>query len=518
MSRTILNWIKEHPGQAIGHGLWFVFNVVAAAVGGAALVWGPLEASVPAAAITAMGAGFMMGVLWLHQQRMAILGRTGVARTLKRRLLGGMGLICLVVGGITAGQLYSVGFFPPLRRDFSHSFARLTRAIARTYPYFELKGVDWDAVVDRYRPEVEKATNLSEYYAAVASTLAALNDAHTNLTPSQIIDTSCGFAFTREIEGQAMVSVVGSDAQDAGLAIGSVILTINDRPISERLEAIDPRLRIGSTPWQRRQRAFERLLTLPPGESQTVTYRTSNGEERTTTLSCPVEKSPERTEGRVIFWSYLEPIARGEIVSRELPSGLGYIRIPTFGRNRGDVKMFDVHLDALMDTPGLIIDLRGNGGGSTFYADPIAGRLLREPFTYGYFEFRRRQPLYIWRRTLPLRIQPRHPVYQGPIILLIDGSNMSTAESFIASLVDSGRARTVGRRTAGASGNPVSFQLVGDRRARFSTGSLYRIDGRQIEGAGIEPDVPVMWTLEDVYEGRDPDLTQAEALLLGTLP
>jgi carboxyl-terminal processing protease len=104
------------------------------------------------------------------------------------------------------------------------------------------------------------------------------------------------------------------------------------------------------------------------------------------------------------------------------------------------------------------------------------------------------------------------------VILLIDGSNMSTAESFIISLVDAGRARTVGRRTAGASGNPVHFQLIGDRRARFSTGSLHRRDGRLIEGQGIEPDVPVTWTLDDVHAGRDPDLTMAEGLLLEVGP
>jgi len=504
--------------------LWIVFNGVLAAVGGAALVWGPMEAAMPVAAIAAMLAGLLMGGLWLHQQRMVVLGRPDKARTLKRWMLGGMLTALLIVGGLTVAQLHSVGFFPPLNqdyahkdyahKDYAHNFNRLTEAIAQTYPYFELKGVDWDAVVDRYRPKVDAATRDADYYAAVAAMLAELNDAHTNLTPSQVIDASCGFAFTREIEGQAMVSVVGPDAQEVGLSIGSVILTVDQQPVSELLETVDPRLRIGSTPWQRRQRAFERLLTLPPGESQTVTYKTPKGAERSTTLTCPEERTSENTEGEVVFWSYLEPIVSGEIVSRQLPSGLGYIRIPTFGRSRGDVDTFDAHLDALMDTPGLIIDLRGNGGGSTFYADPIAARLLWEPFTYGYFKFRRRLPLYVWRRTLPLRIQPRQPVYEGSIVLLIDGSNMSTSESFIASLVDSGRARTVGRRTAGASGNPVTFQLVGDRQARFSTGTLHRMDGRQIEGQGIKPDVPVTWTLADVYEARDPDLAKAEALLL----
>jgi carboxyl-terminal processing protease len=518
MSHPIIIWIKHHPFQTLGRAFWILFNVVTAAVGGAALAWGPLGASIPVAAVVSAVTGLGMGALWFRQQRAAILGQTRKAFTAKRWLLGGMLTVFLCSGGIAAIQLYSVGFFPPLSRDFSRNFSRLTRAIGRTYPYFALKGVDWERIVNRYESEVEQVTTVTDYNAVVASMLAELNDAHTNLTPSQIYDTTCGFAFTREIEGQAMVSVVGPDAQEAGLSIGSVILTVDNQPIAGRLEAVDPRLRIGSTPWQRRQRAFERLLTLSPGQSQTITYRKPDRTEQSATLSCPEDRASQSAGGEAVFWSYLEPIVKGKIVSRRLPSGLGYIRIPTFGRRPRDVKAFDAHLDSLMDTPGLIIDLRGNGGGSTFYADPIAGRLIEEPFNYGYFEFRRRLPLYVWRRKVPLNIRPRQPVYTGPVILLIDGSNMSTTESFIASLVDSGRAQTVGRQTAGASGNPVHFQLVGGRQARFSTGNLYRGNGIFIEGVGIEPDIEVTWTLEDVYAERDPDMIKAEAILLDAHP
>jgi C-terminal processing protease CtpA/Prc len=99
----------------------------------------------------------------------------------------------------------------------------------------------------------------------------------------------------------------------------------------------------------------------------------------------------------------------------------------------------------------------------------------------------------------------------------MDASTVSSAEEFVVSLVDSGRAQTVGRQTGGSTGNPLVFQLAGDGSARFSTGDLRRIDGAHIEGVGIRPDLPVAWTLEDVRQGRDPDLDAAVRLLLQPL-
>jgi len=57
-----------------------------------------------------------------------------------------------------------------------------------------------------------------------------------------------------------------------------------------------------------------------------------------------------------------------------------------------------------------------------------------------------------------------------------------------------------------ASCNPINFQLVGGRSARFSTADFRLPDGRSLEGVGITPTYPNSWTLADFHEGRDPDL------------
>ncbi len=123
------------------------------------------------------------------------------------------------------------------------------------------------------------------------------------------------------------------------------------------------------------------------------------------------------------------------ITGRRLPSGPGLIRIPDFegGSGRDPVAEFDAALAALLDAPGLILDLRGNGG-STFIADGIAGRFFDRPFTYGRDVFRARLPQRGWRGHFDYRVTPRAPVYAGPVVLLIDELNFNTAEQFIVAL------------------------------------------------------------------------------------
>jgi C-terminal processing protease CtpA/Prc len=136
------------------------------------------------------------------------------------------------------------------------------------------------------------------------------------------------------------------------------------------------------------------------GDALTVTMRGPAG-ERTLRLAWP-EEPPAPQVQEPAPW---QPLITGE----RLPSGLGLIRIPDFSGSSecNLVAEFDAALDALMDTPGLILDLRGNGGGSTFISDPMAGRFLSQPFTYGRDHFRARLPQRGWRAHFDYRVKPR---------------------------------------------------------------------------------------------------------------
>ncbi|NLF14062.1 MAG: hypothetical protein GX597_19955 [Anaerolineaceae bacterium] len=510
----VRRWATAHPWQASLRATWLLLNLLLGGASGAFLAWGPLGGTWPLMAVLGMAGAIVPAALWARQQIAAIQGSQETARRWHRALLGGQAAILAGVVMLSVVQLYQAGTFAPLSQDRLANFDRLWRAMDTQYPYFQQKGIQWEELAARYRPQIAEASSDQEYYLLIENMLAELNDGHTGLSPSLAFQAGCTFAWTREMDGQAVVTVARGSGLQAGLEVGSVILSVDGLHVEQALDSVAPSLRVGSSPWKRRSIAFHNLLNTPFGSQREITFQTPAGEERTATLACSEQVARAEAESGDV-WGMLLPTYERQIVSRRLPSGLGYIRIPTFGTDL--VADFDAALDELLDAPGLVLDLRGNGGGNSAYADQMAGRFLSEPFVYGHDHFRGRLPQRGWRASIPFKVEPRMRLYEGPVVIIVETQTMSSAEQFLASLVDSGRVETVGRRTAGASGNPIVFRLPGARNVRFSSADFRRNDGTPIEGVGIAPDVQVDWTVGDMRQGRDPDLSAAEALLLDSL-
>lgn len=491
------------------HSLWGalrrvggLFVCALAGVIAGALTFGPLHRPAPVAVGVAVMAALLYGALWAWQQRAVRRWGWGFVAA-PFVILVGAALIALA-------QLYSMGQFPPLTQDRVANFDRLVSAVERAYPYFDEKGIDWAAAVVAARPQVAAAQSDEEAHRAIAELLAALNDGHTSLIWPY--PQSIRLGQLAEIDGQVVVTALYPAAQSTGLAVGDIVLALDGRDVETAIADLPVQLRDGSTEWSRRETALTNLLAIhEPAQSLEVTIQRADGEAHTVTLARPPRSLPFASVADA------QGVSPPLVWGRRLPSGMGYIHLGEHFGNRSGHDMlaeFDAALAALMDAPGLILDLRENGGGNSLIANQIAGRFLSEPFVYAREHYRQRLPSRVWWLWSERSVTPRPPRHAGPVVLLIDATTVSSAEEFVISLVDSGRARSVGRQTAGSSGNPLVFQLPGDARARFSTGDLRRSDGTRVEGRGIQPDEPVSWTLDDVRQGRDPDLDAAEQWLL----
>lgn len=480
--------------------VWMVLQVGLVSVTGFVLA-AALGAQRPTAVVVGVALGVLAVAGWVWQRRAAAQGRTSVAwRAALGFTVAALALL-LLAGGLVGWQLYSLGSFPPLSQDRAANFDRLWAAMDKAYPYFAEKDVAWEAVGARYRPQAAAAVSDEAYAAVIEAMLAELDDAHTHVSGAYA--PSCTFGSVREIEGQAVVIRAGEAGAEVGLAPGAVVTAVGGQPTAQRIADILATQEPASTPWQARYWAFGGLLRVPQGETLSLTFATAAGESREAALTC----TPERAA------------VGGDIVSSErLPNGIGVIRIAIFsGNSETLVQQFDAALDELMDAPGLILDLRGNGGGNANTGNRMIGRFFAEPVVYGYDSFPYARPQLFWSHTVPYDVAPRGPRYTGPVVVLTNEGVMSSAENVLVGLVDSGRAQTVGRTTGGASGFPVLFNVTDDLRVQFSTADFRRLDGTPIEGVGIAPDVPVTWTVDDVRQGRDPDVDAAVALLRGEI-
>lgn len=418
------------------------------------------------------------------------------------------GILVLVTFMVTAilVPLYQVGRLSLPRYSIQSNFSRLCLAMETAYPYFDTKGIDWAELSDRYSQEVASVTEDGAYWRIVARMLAELQDGHTGLLSPSVMSGRYTFATCVDLDGILMVDQVGAVGQAAGLRRGDVVLAVNDLPIAAALKALPPMLVAGSSEGQRRSRAARAVLSTT-GDSLSIVVAGSAG-ERTVKLERPASQIAGRADATV---------AEGpRITGRLLAMCIGVITIPDFedGGTHDLVAEFDAALAPLMDAPGIILDVRGNGGGSTLISDQIAGRFLTSTFTYGREFYRQRLVLRGWSAWYDYRVKPRGEIYQGRVAILTDVRCVSTTENFIVALVDSGRAQTVGQRTGGSSGNPMRFMLTGGAFVRFSAGAFHRLGGTPLEGLGIAPDVEVVWTVDDFRMGHDPDMKTAENSLL----
>lgn len=200
--------------------------------------------------------------------------------------------------------------------------------------------------------------------------------------------------------------------------------------------------------------------------------------------------------------------AKGEVFEpllSELDKRIGVITIPGFYNNLSEdvkkelAKLQEAKVDAI------IIDLRGNGGGSLQEATLLTGLFID------------RGPV-VQIREGSGRIsvsQDRDGVsyYDGPLTVLVDRFSASASEIFAAAMQDYGRALVVGEQTFGK-GTVQQHRGLGRIYDMFenSLGSVqytiakfYRIDGGSTQHRGVIPDIafPSAIDPEDWGESRE---------------
>ncbi len=194
------------------------------------------------------------------------------------------------------------------------------------------------------------------------------------------------------------------------------------------------------------------------------------------------------------------------VESRMLEDDIGYLRLFNFGEDT--TRDLRRHLRDLMkqNPRGMILDLRGNGGGFLGTAVNVAsefigeGVVLVERFGDG--------------SEKEYRASGDGLATEIPLVVLIDGGSASASEIVAGAIQDHDRGVLVGEMSFGKGSVQNWIPLSDEAGAvRVTVARWHTPDGRQISQEGLTPGVEVEMTEEDLQSDEDPQLDRAIEVL-----
>jgi carboxyl-terminal processing protease len=291
--------------------------------------------------------------------------------------------------------------------------------------------------------------------------VAELEDAHTAVrSTDRVIPPSFRACAA---DGELLVHEVAenSDAWRAGVREGFRLRGFELALASQR---------IGATPHHRPFAVPFRLLSGAAGDSAELTAVGPDGE--------------------LVRWTelYRTPEPESLVTWRRMPSGAGYLRVRQWPSSDRIDELVDSAFDDFRDAPGLIVDLRGNPGGSSSVAGRFRDRFLHEQTLLGRIQFTRPDGELLPREALwaePSTLQRRWP---SPVRFLTDGGTYSASEDALLGLQGLSHVEVLGMPSGGGSGRARSLSLLPGWRLTVSSCLTFDRKGRCIEGSGIEVD------------------------------
>jgi C-terminal processing protease CtpA/Prc len=393
------------------------------------------------------------------------------------------------------------------------AFARLWSEVKYNFVYLDRRpDLDWDSMLEVYLPRVAAARTPEEYDRVLEEAIALLKDGHTKVYP-WVSQDSVGLNL-KPIEGRPVVTDVADtpEMRSTGVTPGMELAAVNGVPVDQILkEKIYPYV-AASSPQGREDAACWQLLMGETGGKLSATFRDLQGKTRTVELSCDL--SDHRGAAK---W-----LRRPPVEFRPLANGIAYVALNNFGNDEVP-KQFDAHFDDILNSKGLILDVRENGGGSDYNGYAIIARLIDKPITQALKSLSRvYKPYYRstgkpeeWDVMYGGPIQPRgERPFLGPVVVLVGSRTASAAEDFLVPLKATKRATLIGTPAGGSTGNPLLVKLY-KADLRICTLWCRFPDDTEFVGVGVQPDILVQQTRRDVAEGRDPALEKAVAFLTG---
>ncbi len=178
--------------------------------------------------------------------------------------------------------------------------------------------------------------------------------------------------------------------------------------------------------------------------------------------------------------------------------------------NDFNTSLFGNVLQPLLESPGLIIDIRMNSGGLEGPVNSVV-RMFVDQLRTGYM-WQQRLSCETHELSNPVEylLYPRGWYFSNSVVVLTGETNTGASELFICEMAELPDVTTMGSSTMGASDWPVTnWELPDGWYVSCPSRTVLRPDLTIIEGIGLTPDVYVEVTEADFVSGIDPILEEA---------
>lgn len=384
--------------------------------------------------------------------------------------------------------------YPATRALRQLAAVRVWMAARRFWGYPHLAKENQDAVLSDFVTRLGDAKDPETYVKTVAELLTHVPDSHTTLigpTYWKIIGEYAPVE-VRVIEGQFVITRTLSEAEKAGARRGDVVVEIDGQPVAAR-EAALAKLLAASNPESLRAKIAIYLLNGDPTVPAKLKVKGADGVLRAFELPRGPNWIDRLEEITGPHWKVLD-------------GNIGYINLVALESTEIDAAM-----EAMAKTRALIFDDRGYPKGTAFTIAPMLdvkhARLVAQ-----FYEPVVRAGADVTKTYFEQRLESTsRPVYAQPTAMLIDDQAISQSEH--SGLLFEATAGTtfIGSPTLGANGDITSIHLPGGLRFVFSGTDVRHADGRQLQGLGLQPDVPVRPTIAGLRAGKDEVLDAALA-------
>ncbi|MGW2933807.1 S41 family peptidase [Streptomyces sp. NPDC001156] len=379
--------------------------------------------------------------------------------------------------------------------EWRQAYAEAGRLIRAYFWEPGMCGIDWDAILEQYRPLVERVASPDDFADLLREVLGELGTSHAYVVPArrnegpphyQRYQGLLGANFTRRddrwvvrriLPGESSDSKARSPLAGTGIRDGAVLTHVDGRPV-------DPVT--GPYP----------LLAGSGGTTVELTFAPADGEggHRRVAVVPLIDERPLR---------YQDWVAKRRQVVRELSGGrCGYLHIPDMGGSGW--AQFNRDLRMEVARPALIVDVRGNAGGNI--SELVIEKLTRKILGWD-----------LTRNAQPVSYASNAP--RGPIVALADEATSSDGDMITAAIKLLNLGPVVGSCTWGGVVGMTGRHRLGDGTVITvpMNAAWFAEYGWSVENRGVDPDLEILRTPLDWAEGRHRQLDDAVGLAVELL-